>query len=163
MNRMVYLGVFIVSALLLASGVLFLCAATVVPERFGLAIVLLVLGAIGAGWSAYAYRKWANVQPGALAARITDLAAKNDGELALSQVMSAFGVPASAAQAAIDELLSKGQCRREARGDQVIFVFPGLKEHKVVRKCIYCNSTFPVKQALQKCPNCGGSLELVKT
>jgi hypothetical protein len=162
MNRIVYLGVFVVSALVLGLGVLFLCAATAVPERMPLAIVLFVIGVIGAGWSAFSYRRWADRQPAALAARITDLAAQNDGELALSQVMSAFDVPASAAQAGMDELLQKGQCHREPRGDQIFFIFPGLKEQKLIRKCVYCGSTFPVKQSLQKCPNCGGNLELVK-
>ena len=162
MNRFIYAGVFIASALALAVGILFLCAAISIPERWFLAIVLLILGAGGAGWSAFAYRRWASVQPGELAARITDLAAENDGELALSQIMSAFDVPASVATAALDELAQKGQCHREARGEQTLYVFPGLKEHKVVRKCVYCGSTFPVKQALQKCPNCGGNLELVK-
>lgn len=161
MNRIIYLGVFVVSALVLALGILFLCAAITIPERLPLAIILFILGTIGAGWSALAYRRWANVQPAALAARITDLAAQNDGELTLSQIMSAFDVPASVGTAALDELAQSGQCRREARADQVLYVFPGLKEHKVVRKCVYCGSTFPVKQALQKCPNCGGILELV--
>ncbi len=162
MKRGVFLGVFVVSVLVLALGLVFLCAASIVPERLWVAIVLLILGALGAGWSAYAYRKWSIVQPAALSARITDLAAQNDGETSLAQVMSAFDVPASVAQAGMDELLNRGQCRREPRGDQVFFVFPGLKEQKVVRKCVYCGSTFPVKQALQKCPNCGGALELQK-
>ncbi len=163
MNRWVYLGVFIGAALILGLGVLFLCAASIEPTRLPLALVLLALGAGGAAWSAWAYRKWASAQPAALAARITDLAAANDGETSLAQVMSACDVPASAAQAALAELLAKGQCRREPRGEQIFFIFPGLKEQKVVRRCAFCGSQFPVKQALQKCPNCGGQLELVKT
>jgi hypothetical protein len=143
-------------------GVLFLCAASLAPERLTLAIVLLVVGVIGAGWSAFSYRKWASVQPAALAARITDLAVGNDGEVSISQVMSSCDVSASVAQAGIDELLAKGQCRREPRADQIFYVFPGLKEQKVVRKCVYCGNTYPVKQSLQKCPNCGGNLELFK-
>ena len=162
MNRFIYLGVFLFSALILALGVLFLCASSLEPGRMVLAVVLLGLGAIGAGWSAFSYRKWASVQPAALAARITDLAAGNDGEVSVSQVMSSCDVSASVAQAGIDELLAKGQCRREPRGDQIFYVFPGLKEQKVVRKCSYCGNTYPVKQSLQKCPNCGGTLELVK-
>ncbi|MCL4393598.1 MAG: hydrogenase maturation nickel metallochaperone HypA [Chloroflexi bacterium] len=162
MNRLVYLGVFVASALILAVGVLFLCAAMTAPGRLLLAIVLLAVGAAGAGWSAFSYRRWAGVQPAALAARVTDLAAQNGGELAVSQIMSAFDVEASAATAAIEELRQTGQCRREPRADQVVYVFPGLKEHKVVRRCAFCGSTFPVKQALAKCPNCGGNLELVK-
>jgi hypothetical protein len=162
MNRFLYLGIFAVSAFVLALGLVFLCAASVEPSRLAIAIILLLLGALGAGWSAYAYGKWSVVQPAALSARITDLAARNDGEVSLAQVMSAFDVPASVAQAGVDELLNQGQCRREPRGEQIFFVFPGLKEQKVVRKCVYCGSTFPVKLALQKCPNCGGALELVK-
>jgi hypothetical protein len=162
MNRIAFLGVFGVSALVLALGLVFLCAASVEPSRISIAILLLLLGALGAGWSAYAYRAWSSVQPAALSVRIADLAASNDGELSLAHVMSAFDVPASVAQAGMDELLNKGQCRREPRGEQIFFVFPGLKEQKVIRKCVYCGSTFPVKQALQKCPNCGGALELVK-
>ncbi len=161
MNRIAYLAVFIASAVVLALGVLFLCAAISVPERTPLAIILLALGAIGAGWSGFAYRRWSSLQPSALAVRITSLAAENNGELALSQVMSGLGANEAAATAALGELVQKGQCRREARADQVVYVFPGLQEHKMVRKCAFCGSTFPVKQALQKCPNCGGALELV--
>jgi hypothetical protein len=162
MNRFIYIGVFLFSALVLGLGVLFLCASSLEPGRLVLAFVLLGLGAIGAGWSALSYRKWSSIQPAALAARITDLAATNDGELAISQIMSSLDVPASVAQAGIDELMHKGQCHREARGEQIFFIFPGLKEQKVVRKCGYCGNTYPVKQSLQKCPNCGGALELVK-
>lgn len=161
MSRIVYLAAFVASAFVLALGVLFLCAAITVPERAPLAIVLLALGALGAGWSAFAYRRWSNEQPSSLAVQITSLAADHDGELAISQVMSALGATESAATAALAELAQKGQCRREAHADQVVYVFPGLKEHKMVRRCAYCGSTFPVKQALQKCPNCGGALELV--
>jgi hypothetical protein len=160
-NRILYLGVFLASALVLALGILFLCAAITVAERLPLALVLLVVGAIGAGWSAFAYRRWASLQPAALAARITSLAAVDDGEVALAQVMSEFGASAAVATTAFEELAQKGQCRRELRGDRVVYVFPGLKEHKMVRRCTYCGSTFPVKRPLQKCPNCGGSLELV--
>ncbi len=162
MNRLIYLGVFIVSVLVLAMGVLFLCAAMTVPERLLLALVLLALGAMGAAWSAFSYRRWLMAQPAELSARVTELAAQNDGELAVSQIMSAFGVQAMAATAALEDLSQRGQCHRESRGDQYVYVFPGLKEHKVVRKCAFCGSTFPVKQSLQKCPNCGGNLELVK-
>ncbi len=160
MNRIIYFAIFFASTFVLGLGLLFLCASAMVPERMVLAVILLGLGAIGAGWSAFAYRRWLNMQPSALAVQITSLAADNNGELALSQVMSSFGATELDAAAAFAELVQKGQCRREARADQVIYVFPGLKERMMVRKCAYCGSTFPVKQALQKCPNCGGALRL---
>ena len=116
MKRVVYLGAFVVSALALSLGVLFACAAVALPARWPLAIILLGVGAVGAGWSAFSYRRWADTQPAALAARITDLAASNQGEVTLAQIMSACNVTATAAQAGLDVLIQSGQCRREMRG-----------------------------------------------
>ncbi len=162
MTRISYLIGLVVSVIVLALGILFLCAAISVPERWPLALVLLVAGAIGAGANAYLYRRYTSLQPGNLSVGITELAHQNNGEVGLSQAMSVLGVPADAATAAFEELVSKGQCHRELRQGQVIYVFPALQEHKMVRRCMYCGSTFPVKTPLQKCPNCGGTLELVK-
>ncbi len=161
MNRTIAIVAFIGSILVLALGLLFLCAASVVPGRLPLAIVLLVIGAVGAGASALFYWRWTNLRPGALAVRITQLAAENNGEVTLAQAMSALGISETAATPAFQALIDKGQCQRERRGEEVLYIFPGLKEHKVVRRCVYCGSTFPVKEPLQKCPNCGGNLELV--
>ncbi len=161
MNRGLALVVFIVSILVLALGLLFFCAASVVPGRLPLALILLVIGVIGAGASAWFYWRRTNLQPDALAVRITQLAAENNGEITLAQAMSALGASAADVTPAFEELSQKNQCRRELRNDEVLYVFPGLKEHKVVRRCVYCGSTFPVKQPLQKCPNCGGNLELI--
>jgi hypothetical protein len=163
MNRVIYLGIFVASGVVLALGLLFACAAIVAPARWPLAIVLLAIGAIGAGWNAYAYRKWADRQPAALATRITDLAANHQGDVTLAQIMSAFDVTASAAKAGLDVLVQHGECQRQMHSEQEIFVLPGFKEHKVERKCPFCGTTFPVKQSLQKCPNCGGNLELIKS
>ena len=163
MNRLTYGGVFAVSVLILGAGVLFLCAALSVPARWPLALVLLVLGGGGAAWSAFAYRKWTDRQPATLAARITELAAQNSGEVSLAQIMASFEVSAEVAQAGLNVLAEQGACRREPQGEQIVFVFPGLKEHKVERRCTSCGSTFAVKEPLHKCPNCGGNLELVKT
>jgi Zn finger protein HypA/HybF involved in hydrogenase expression len=162
MKRIIYLGAFVLSALLLGLGILFACAASAAPARWPLAVALIGIGLVGAGGSAFAYRRWADTQPDALAARITDLAAAQQGEVTLAQIMSTFNVTASAAQAGLDVLANTGVCERDRHGEQDVFTFPGLKEHKVERRCPFCGAAFPVKQALQKCPNCGGNLELVK-
>ena len=162
MQKFGYLAVFVVFSIVLGTGLLFLCASTSVPERTPLAALLLVVGTIGAAATAYFYSRWYGRQPGVLATRITDLADRGGGEIAVAQVISELRVPASVAQAAMDDLVQKGQAHSEGRGGQILYVFPGLKERKMVRKCVYCGSTFPVKQPLQKCPNCGGNLEMVQ-
>lgn len=162
MVRLGYLAILIFFSAIVGTGLLFLCAASVSPERMVLAFALLVVGVVGSGWTALSYSRWYRREPSVLAARITDLAAQGDGEVSLAQVMAALDVPAAVAQAAMDHLQQKDQCHLESRANGQVYVFPGLKERRMIRKCVYCGSTFPVREPLQKCPNCGGNLELVK-
>jgi DNA-directed RNA polymerase subunit RPC12/RpoP len=162
MNKIVYFAVFVVSCLALGLAMLFLCVAVNVPERMPLALVLLVVGAVGTGWSGLSYSRWLSLQPGPLGVRITALAEQNSGEVSLAQVVSGLNAPADAAMAAMNDLQQKGQGHMEPRKDTMMFVFPGLKERKMVRKCVYCGNTFPVRDPLQKCPSCGGRLEVVE-
>ena len=162
MRKIGYLVIFIFFSAVLGTGLLFLVASMVAPERSTVALALLAVGTVGAAATAFSYSRWYGRQPAVLAARITDLAERGNGEIAISQVMSELRVPASVVQAAMDELVEKGQAHPESRDGQLLYVFPGLKERKMVRKCVYCGSTFPVKQPLQKCPNCGGNLEFVQ-
>jgi rubrerythrin len=66
-------------------------------------------------------------------------------------------------QAALEILQSRGDAVPEQRDDRRVYVFPNLKETKVVRRCPYCGVQFPVKQAITQCPNCGGNIELQRT
>ncbi len=160
--RLVYLALFIFFSVLIGLGLLFALAASTVPERGIIAFLLLAVGIVGVAATAWLYSRWHERQPAVLGARITDLAERTNGELSMAQVMAAYNVPASVAQAAMDHLVEKGQCHAETRDGELRYVFPGLKERKMVRKCPYCGSTFPVRQPLQQCPNCGGNLELVE-
>jgi hypothetical protein len=162
MNRIVYFAVFVVSCVVLGVALLFLCASVYEADRMIMAIALSVVGGAGVIWSGLSYNKWFNRQPGALAPRITRLAEQNSGEISLAQVMSALKLPADVATAAMADLQQKGQCHMEPRGEKTMYVFPGLTERKVERKCPYCGATFPVRDPLQKCPNCGGDLDVAE-
>jgi rRNA maturation endonuclease Nob1 len=98
-----------------------------------------------------------------LAGRITDLAAAHDAEVTLAQVISALDVPDDIARTTLADMEAKGLCHRELRDGRAVYVFPGLKESKVVRRCSYCGSEYSVREPLHKCTNCGGPLEIVKT
>lgn len=153
----------VLGALMLAGGLLFLCAATRQPGRLLLALILLALGVAFAAWGGFSLRRQIELSPKRLADRITDLAASSgEGEITLDQAVSHLNVPADSAQNALDLLSESGRAYRERRGDRYFYLFPGLKESKVVRRCPYCGAQFSVREPLTKCPNCGGPLELVK-
>lgn len=163
MNRNAAIAVLVVATLLLAVGFLLLCAAAREPSRLLLAVALLIVGGGLAAWSGRALRRSRELDPEHLSDRITALArAGGHAEVTLSQVVAELRVPDEAALEALSLLQSKGQCQREHRGGSDFYVFQGLKTLKVARRCGFCGSTFSVRTPLEKCPNCGGDLEITR-
>lgn len=163
MKRTILVVAFVMAAILLAMGLLFLCAATREPRRLPLSLILLVIGGGLATWSALTRRREQRLKPERLGDSIIDLVrASGTAEVTLAQIVAELNVPTEAAQQALGMLERRGECRRERRADKDLYVFPGLVEVKVVRRCAYCGSEFSVKTPLYQCPNCGGQLELIR-
>ena len=163
MKRTILLVAFGISGVLLALGLIFLCAATREPGRLPLSVILLAIGGGVAAWSALTWRRDQQLEPERLADSIIDLArARGEAQVSLAQIVAELNVPTDAAQRALGVLERRGESRRERGPDKDLYVFPGLMEVKVVRRCAYCGSEFSVKKPLHKCPNCGGELELVR-
>jgi rubrerythrin len=108
-------------------------------------------------------RRQRELSPETVADRILVLAkADDDAELTVAEVVAGLKLPEAAVQEALELLQKRGRCRREYHDDHVVYVFPGLKESKLIRKCAYCGTTYSVKEPLHTCPNCGGTVELVR-
>jgi hypothetical protein len=163
MKRTILIAAFVVSVVLLVLGLIFLCAATREPGRLPLPVILLVIGGGVATWSALTWRREQQLEPERLADSIIDLARTGgSAEVSMAQIVAELNVPTQAAQRALGVLERRGESQRERRAGKDVYVFPGLVEAKVVRRCAYCGSEFSVKKPLHKCPNCGGELELVR-
>jgi hypothetical protein len=156
------IAAFIIGALFLAGGLIFLCAADR-PTRLAISIALLVIGGGLAFWAGARWRKAKQLSPDVLDDRIIDLATAYEAELTLARVIGDLGVPDDAARAALARLEANGLCHQERREGKTVYIFPGLKDSKVVRQCGYCGNQYSVREPLHKCPNCGGNLEIVKT
>jgi hypothetical protein len=156
------LTAFFASVLLLAGGLIFLCAAVQNAARFPIALALLLIGGGLAGWSGLRLRRARQLSPDTLDDRITNLAAAHDAELTLAQVISELDAPDDVARAALARLEADGLCHQERREGRTFYVFPGLKGSKVVRRCSYCGNEYSIREPLHKCPNCGGNLEIAK-
>jgi hypothetical protein len=154
---------FLAGALLLAAGLVFLCAAVQNTARFPIAFALLALGGGLAAWAGIRWRHARQLAPEVLEGRITDLAAAHGAKLTLAQVASELDVSDVAARNTLASLEARTLCHQERQGDRIVYVFPGLRESKVVRRCTYCGNEYAVREPLHKCPNCGGSLEITET
>jgi len=164
MNKTVALMVMLVGALMLGLGLLFLCASIRAPQRLILAALLIVIGGAGVAWAGTTWRRLSEIEPKRLADRIVEMA-KLQGkfETTAAEAVAELSAPAVNVQAALEILQSRGDAVPEQRDDRRVYVFPNLKETKVVRRCPYCGVQFPVKQAITQCPNCGGNIELQRT
>ena len=156
-------GLLILGALFLTGGFIFLCAATQNAGRLPISLALLAAGAGLAAWAGSRLRRARRLSPGVLDDLIVGRAGRNDAEITLAQVVDELRVPDDAGRAALARLEANGLSRQESRQGRTLYVFPGLKESKVVRRCLYCGNEYSVREPLHKCPNCGGQLEIVKT
>lgn len=156
-------GVFVLGVLFLGGGLIFLCAAAQNTARLPIALALLVIGGGLAAWAGLRWRKAQRLLPDVLDGQLIDLATSHEAELTLTRVVGALDVPEDAARSALARLEANGLCHQERRGGKTIYVFPGLKDSKVVRRCVYCGNEYSVREPLHKCSNCGGQLEVVKT
>jgi len=162
MKRALAIIALIVAVPLLALGLLFLIAAAARPERILTAAGFFAAAAVPLAWGILTLRRQAEISPGALSAGTLALARRLGGEVTAAQVQAEFRIPASLAQETLDKLAAAGQAQPEERSGRTVYVIRGLQQSLVTRRCPYCGSTFPVKEALRQCPNCGAPLELSK-
>ena len=153
----------LLGGLLLGAGLLFLVAAVQNSARLPVAVVLALLGGGLASWAGLRWRQARQLSADVLDDRILDLAAANNAELTLAQIVAGLDVPDDAVRATLGHMEAEGSCHQEQRQGRTLYVFPGLQQRKVVRLCAYCGSQYSVREPLQKCPNCGGALGVVKT
>jgi len=163
MNRTTSYLVIGVSVVLLVVGLLFLCAATRNAARFPLALGLLVIGGGLAFWGGTSLRRAVALDAENLSDRISRLARQSgQGEVTLSQAVSALNAPDEAVEEALRLLVERGQAYPEYRQDREVYVFPGLRATKMVRRCESCGTEYSVKEPVYTCTRCGGKVEVVR-
>ncbi len=163
MNRTTSYLVIGVSVVLLVVGLLFLCAATRNAARFPLALGLLVIGGGLAFWGGTSLRRTVALDAENLSDRISRLARQSaQGEVTLSQAVSALNALDEAVEEALRLLVERGQAYPEYRQDREVYVFPGLRATKMVRRCESCGTEYSVKEPVYTCTRCGGKVEVVR-
>jgi len=162
MKRALAIIALIAAVPLLTLGLLFLIAAAARPGRIVTAAAFLALGAAPLVCGILTLRRQAEISPDALCSGTVALARRLGGEVTAAQVQAEFRIPASLAQETLDRLAATGQAQPQERSGGRVYVIRGLEQPRVSRRCPFCGSTFPVKEALCQCPNCGAPVELSK-
>jgi len=163
MNRTVSYLVIGVAVLFLVGGLVFLCAATHSTGRLPLAVILLAIGGGLAFWGGTSLRRAVALDPDKLDDRITRLARQSGhGEVTLSQAVSALNAPDEAVEGALDLLVERGQAYPEYREGREVYVFPGLRTAKMIRRCASCDTEYSIKEPIYTCTKCGGKVEVVR-
>ena len=162
MKKLLPFAAIAVAIVLIIVGLIFLIAANNNPSRFLTAVALLAVGS-GLTWvSIRRLRRIQDLAPRNLDTSIVDLARRLGGEASVAQVRAEFRIDQTLATEALERLRDQGIAQIEPRGAGIVYLFKGVIPARAIRKCPYCGSEFPVRQAMHSCPNCGGNLELTK-
>jgi hypothetical protein len=152
-----------VAVLFLAGGLIFLCAATGDTGRLPLAVILLVIGGGLAFWGGTSLRRAIALNADNLSDRITRLARQSGhGEVTLSRAVSALNAPDEAVEEALDLLVEREQAYPEYREGREVYVFPGLRTTKMIRRCESCDTEYSIKEPIYTCTKCGGKVEVIR-
>jgi hypothetical protein len=146
----------LVGALLGVLGLVFLIA----PGRAGTGLVMLIIGLALVAFAASRMKTMKGLSPEGVEQQITSVAAAANGDVTVSALAGETGLEDGLLRAGLERLLNKGMLQVELRDGTDHYLFPGLRQEKMVKKCPYCGNEYPVAQAGRTCPSCGGNLEV---
>ncbi|NLD73525.1 MAG: hypothetical protein GX649_12515 [Chloroflexi bacterium] len=164
MNRIGAILLALLSIPFIVLGLIFLiAAATGVPSRLLVGLVLLAIGVAFLIYGIRRLRRLTDISPDVLKTGAVGLARRLGGELTVAQLRAEYRISEDLAQDVMADLVSEGTAVREDREQRAVYVFSGLMPSLAEKTCPYCGTELPVRSALRKCPNCGGTLEITKT
>ncbi|MEN6302194.1 MAG: hypothetical protein ABFD96_05675 [Armatimonadia bacterium] len=150
------LGQLWLGVLLALLGLVFLLA----PGRAGTGLIMLLIGGAIIAFSASRLRVMKNLSPEGVEQQLQAAAAASGGELTVTEAVALTALEDGVVRAGLERLLHKDLVRLERRDGSDYYIFPGLTETKMIKKCPYCGNEYPLKQAGRTCPSCGGNLEI---
>lgn len=150
------IAMMVVGALLGLLGIIFLLA----PGRAMTAGIMLIIGSILIAVALNRLKVMAEQSPEGVEQQLTAMATGSNGELTVTSAAGVTHLDDATIRAALDRLLQQGMIKVERRQGVEYYIFPGLREQKMVKKCPYCGNEYPVAQHLRTCPSCGGNLEI---
>jgi len=134
----------------------------VIAQRYVWGLPCLIIGAVLVVWAIRKVGQLIADSPERVDTRVASLAAVSGGEITLGEVIGALRLAEADAQASLDRLVAEGICTREERGETATYVFPGLAEVRMVKRCPYCGNEYPLRDPRRTCPSCGANLEVTQ-
>lgn len=149
-------GITVLGVLLGLLGIVFLLA----PGHATQGLIMLVISLGVVLFAASRIKALAAASPEGVEQQLTALAAGSNGEITVTAAAGHTGLDDAVVQAGFERLLRKGLVQIERRQGVEYYIFPGLREQKMVKKCPYCGNEYPVATTGRICPSCGGNLEI---
>lgn len=146
----------LLGALVALLGLVFLLA----PGRASKGLIMLAIGGALIAFAASRLRALAALSPEGVEQALTAMANGANGEVTVTSAAGVTHLDEATIRAGLQRLLEQGMVQIERRDGVDYYLFPGLREQKVVKKCPYCGNEYPVSQHLRTCPSCGGNLEV---
>lgn len=150
------IALMLAGVLLALVGLVFLLARRPASES----LIPLGLGIALIAFAASRMRVMAELSPEGVEQQLTAMATGANGEITVTSAAGVTHLDEATIRAGLQRLVQQGMVKVEHRGGVEYYLFPGLHEQKMVKKCPYCGNEYPVAQHLRTCPSCGGNLEV---
>ena len=132
----------------------------IIAHRGTAGFIMLVTGIVVIAFAASRLKVMNTLSPEGVEQQIMAVAADANGEVTVAAVAGTSGLGDGYVRAGLERLLKKGLVQVEVREGTEHYLFAGLKQEKMIKKCPYCGNEYPLAQAGRTCPSCGGNLEI---
>jgi len=159
MKRAGSVALAILGVALILFGLLFLLGAAGLLYRYVTAVVSMVLGAVLTGLGIRFYKQVNRTLAEYMRAEILDMARRHNGEVSQDDIRAALGQRFPLADKVLKEMRVEDICQERRQGVAYYYVFPEMLPRLTVSRCEYCGSEISLKEDIQSCPDCGGSIK----
>jgi len=156
-KKIIYYSLMAVSAAFILIALLFLIASIQNPARMNIA---MAIGAIGAAifyfsFSAISRLNYSSAKN--LEILIVRCAKKNNGYISAEEAMRTLYVNRDEFEAAIAIMQNEGSVTSEYRDGSAYYKLRDFSPARK-RRCEFCKTEYNIRDAITKCPNCGGNV-----
>lgn len=142
-------------------GLLFLIASQGIASRLITGFILLIIGSGICFVGAFLVKTAFSLTPNQILSSILNLAKVSNGYLTKEAIIAELGNYPQVDKA-INDLLINQTALIDPGHIRTRYVFPDFLHDILIKACMYCSSEYPVRDPVQKCPQCGGDISLQK-
>ncbi len=161
MRKVIGYIIILIAVLFFLMGLIFIIASGGSSSRLVPGIILIISGSLLGFLGGSILKTGFDLSPSQVINSILSLAKINNGYLKKEAIIAELGTYPQV-EKAMEKMLIDRTAVLDTSGQRPTYIFPDFLHEIVVKYCSYCNTEYPLRDPIQKCSQCGGSITLKK-